>query len=116
MAYALVVEDDKEIARFVEFVLRDESFEVEIAHDGEIALEWLAAHVPDIVILDLNLPLVSGMDVLRHIRQDDALAAVPVIVISANPHMADQLYDEADLILQKPVSFDQLRDLVRRFG
>ncbi|MBN1562822.1 MAG: response regulator [Anaerolineae bacterium] len=116
MAYALVVEDDAEIARFVELVLQETAFEVAVVYDGQAALDQLAARPPNLVLLDLNLPKVSGLEVLHHIRQTAALADVRVIVISANPHMVDQAYDEADLILQKPISYDQLRDLVRRFG
>lgn len=116
MPYALVVEDDVEIARFMELVLLDAAFEVGVVADGQAALDRMADTVPDLVLLDLNLPVKSGLAVLQAMRTDGALAGVPVIVVSANPHMTDQAYDLADLILHKPVSYEQLRRLVERFG
>jgi CheY-like chemotaxis protein len=114
MAYALVVDDNKEIAEFVGIVLQDASFAVDIIHNGDEALNHLGHHVPDLVVLDLNVPGVNGLDILRYIRQDTDLADVKVIVVSANPQMADQA-DEADLVLLKPISYQQLYDLVQRF-
>ncbi len=116
MPYALIVEDDTEIAKFMELVLKEATFELDIVGDGQSALDMMAQIVPDLVLLDLNLPILSGVSVLEKIRADPRLEQVTVIVVSANPHMADQAYDLADIILQKPVSFDQLRSLIARFG
>ncbi len=112
----LVVEDDREVARFLSLVLQESEFEVETIHTGPHALARLAEIVPHLVILDLNIPGVSGVEVLRRIRGDTRLAGTPVIVVSANPHMIDQSVDAADLVLQKPVSYGQFRDLVQRFA
>lgn len=112
--YALVVEDDAEIARFFALTLQ-EFFSVEIARTGQDALDVLARTVPQMILLDLNVPLVSGVELLRRIRASDRLAQMVVIVATANPQMADNVYELADLVLLKPVSYDQLRDLIRRF-
>jgi DNA-binding response OmpR family regulator len=112
--FAFVIEDDEEIARFISLVLHEVDFVTEIIHNGRIALERLADVAPDVVVLDLNIPSVSGVEVLRQIRANPSLAKTKVIVVSANPHMMDYAYEMADLVLQKPISFDQLRDLVRR--
>lgn len=114
MPHALVVEDDAEIARFLQLVLQEVSFDVEVITNGQDALDRLVSVVPDLVILDLNIPFVSGLEVLRQVRTDSSLADVKVIVVSANPHMAEQADEQADLILQKPVSYEQLRNLVQR--
>ena len=112
---ALIVEDDAEIARFFGFVLATAGCQVETFHNGRAALDRLSAVVPRLVVLDLNIPGQSGVVVARHMRADDRLANVPLIVVTANPQMTDEVYDYADLVLIKPVSYDQLHDLVRRF-
>jgi len=112
---ALVIEDDAEIARFFALVLKEVGFETESLHNGRAALARLAEIVPRLVILDMNIPSVSGVEILNRIRGDARLKDVPVIVVTANPQMADHVYDLADLVLNKPVSYDQLRDLARRF-
>ncbi len=111
---ALVVEDSYEIARIMKLILQDLGVSATTARDGEEAIHALHASPPDLVLLDLNIPKVSGVEVLRHIRADDQLAHIKVIVISANPHMVDESVDGADLVLQKPVSYSQVRDLVQR--
>ena len=113
---AFVVEDDEQIARFVAIVLRDVGFEVRVVDNGRAALDEIDAQPPDIIVLDLNLPQISGVEVLRHIRATAAIADIPVIVVSANPHMVAEVDDLADLVLLKPVSYDQLRGMVQRFA
>ncbi|MBI5957171.1 MAG: response regulator [Chloroflexi bacterium] len=112
--FALVVEDDAEIARFFALVLQDQ-FSVDIARTGREALDLLEMVTPEIIVLDLNIPFVSGVEILRQVRANERLAHTVVIVATANPQMAEEVYDLADLVLLKPVSYDQLRDLVRRF-
>lgn len=113
---ALVIEDDEAIAWFMGIALRDTPYVVEMIRDGQAALDRLAQDKPALVILDLNLPYVSGVEVLRTIRQDPRLADLIVIVVSANPHMAGPIDDLADVVLQKPVSYDQIHTLIQRFA
>lgn len=89
-------------------------FQVEIARDGQIALNQLAANTPEVVILDLHLPYVSGIDILHRIRQDTRLAKCRVVIVTADLFRAEPLRNEADLVLIKPISFNQLRDLALR--
>jgi DNA-binding response OmpR family regulator len=110
----LVVEDDDDIARFIQLALREIGMDSEVIHNGQRALDRLKEVAPDAVVLDLNIPTVSGLDVMRALRANAALARAKVIVVSGNPHMTDQAYELADLVLHKPISFDQLRDLMRR--
>ena len=72
--------------------------------------------MPDVVVLDLHLPRVAGMDILHQIRADERLTGTRVIVATAHPRMAESLRDEADLVLLKPISFSQLRDLASILG
>jgi CheY-like chemotaxis protein len=66
------------------------------------------------VVLDLHLPHVSGEDLLAQIRSDDRLAHTRVMLATADPLMAESLRAKADLVLIKPISFSQLRDLSKR--
>ena len=113
---ALVVEDHIDSAIIFSEAVKRAGFDVETIRDGEAALERLAVVEPDVVILDLNLPRVSGAEILRQIRADARLAQTCVIVATAHPRMAEGVRDEADLVLIKPVSFTQLRDLAARLG
>lgn len=67
-------------------------------------------------MLDLRLPRVPGPDILRQIRADARLAETRVIIASAHPHIAEDIRKEADLVLLKPISFSQLRDLAAILG
>ena len=112
---ALIVEDEQDVATLSSHVLQSLGFETEIIEMGDKALARLAVTVPDVVLLDLHLPHgVSGIDILRQIRADQRLKATRVIIVTGQPHMADTLRDEADLVLLKPFSINQLSDLVAR--
>jgi len=111
---ALIVEDDKKLATIFAEALHAANFETEIIQDGSTALERLAKIVPKIVLLDLHLPFVSGKDILHRIRADTRLTNTRVMLTTADPLMAENLRDVADLVLLKPISFSQLRDLALR--
>jgi CheY-like chemotaxis protein len=79
-ARVLVVEDDEDIAQALQRTLRMEGYEVRAASDGRIALEEGRAFVPDLVILDLGLPEIDGLDVARSLRADDD---IPILILTA---------------------------------
>ncbi len=114
--FALIVEDDNDLAIIFAMALQEAGFETQIARAGDTALMWLASTEPDVVVLDLHLPRVSGEEILRHIRSQDRLAGTKVIIATADPRLADFLADQADLVLIKPIGFSQLRDLAARLG
>ena len=66
--------------------------------------------MPDVIVLDLHLPNVPGTEILRQIRSDPRLAAVPVIVATAYPQMAESIEEKADLVLIKPVRYNVLQN------
>jgi CheY-like chemotaxis protein len=113
---ALVVEDHADSAIIFSEAVKRAGFDVETIRDGQAALERLAAVVPDIVVLDLNLPFVSGMDVLQQIRSDPRLTETRVVVVTAHDEMANSIQDQADLVLIKPVTFSQIRKLTADIG
>lgn len=111
---ALIIEDDTEQISIFSEALRLAEYETEIAQDGALALARLAEIVPTLVLLDLHLPQVSGREILRQIRASDRLVNIQVIITTAAPNTADMVRHEADLVLIKPISFIQLRDLAAR--
>jgi DNA-binding response OmpR family regulator len=114
--FALIVEDETDLAIIFSKALQEAGFETQIVRAGDTALMWLNSTTPQIVVLDLHLPRVSGEEVLEQIRADERLAATKVIIATADPRMAETLQDRADLVLLKPIGFSQLRDLAARLG
>ncbi len=82
-AKLLVVEDERHIARFLEFILKKEGYQVTLAGDGEQALSILKNAKPDAMLLDLVLPGISGLDVLKQIRADEGNRNLTVLVLTA---------------------------------
>ena len=111
---ALVIEDDPEQQKIFAKAVEMAGYTVERIGDGQEALQYLDNATPKLIILDLHLPRVSGDEILRRIRADERLASVNVILATADPLLADTLHDESDLVLLKPISFIQLRDLATR--
>lgn len=111
---ALIIEDDGDLADIFADALQAAQYKTELIADGAVAQARLQEVVPQLVVLDLHLPHVSGESLLRQIRSTPALARVKVLIASADPITADMLSPESDLVLVKPVSFSQLRDLAQR--
>ncbi len=114
MPLALIIEDDADLSTIFAQALQAAEFETEIAEDGQVATTRLNETIPSVVVLDLHLPHVSGRDILDQIRTDPRLQDTRVMLATADPAMAETLRTEADLILIKPISFGQLRDLAKR--
>jgi diguanylate cyclase (GGDEF)-like protein len=112
---ALIIEDDRDIAALYRHVIDMAGYRTEVTLHGKLAVERLSNSQPDLVILDLNLPGVSGSEILKMIRKDKRLRETKVIVITAYPHIAESLSMEPDLILFKPIGIEQLSDLIERF-
>jgi DNA-binding response OmpR family regulator len=83
-ATVLVADDDTDILRFVEINLRLEGFQVVTARDGPDALAKAVAIRPDLVLLDVRMPGMDGYTLCARIRADASLAAVPVVIVTAN--------------------------------
>ncbi len=112
---ALIVDDHFDSAFIFSEALKWAGFNTEVAYSGEAALAHLAASTPDLVVLDMCLPRVAGMDILRRIRDDARLVKTRVIIATADTEMADALdYGAADVVLVKPIGFSQLRQVAAR--
>jgi two-component system response regulator RegX3 len=106
---ALIVEDEPAIAEAIAYLLRDDGFDVELAHTGPAALIAFHTRVPDLILLDLMLPGLNGIEVCRTIR---GTSNVPIIMITARASDAEKvvgLKAGADDYLTKPFSIAELR-------
>ena len=107
-AKILIVEDETKLARFVELELKHEGYEVLVANDGRAGLECFSQWKPDVVLLDLMLPELSGIEVCRRIRKE---SEVPVIMVTAKGETMDKvlgLDSGADDYMTKPFAFFEL--------
>jgi CheY-like chemotaxis protein len=113
---ALIIEDESDLAEIYSKALQREGFETETIANGRKAIERLSKVSPNVIILDLHLPQISGVTILQHIRSDERLKKTPVIVTTADERQAEELEQEADLVLLKPVSLNQLCELASRMA
>lgn len=111
---AIVIEDDQDLCDIFAQALEAAGFRAEMIRDGRTAVQRLEGEAPWAIILDLHLPHVDGMQILKRIRSDARLKNVRVVITTADTVTAELLRDEADFVLLKPISFAQLRDLAAR--
>ena len=109
----LIVEDDPALRELYRWALRAAGFAVVAVSDGLEALRHLESAKPDAVVLDLNLPHVSGRDVQQELNASPETRHIPIIVVSGEE--TDQLnLDDFTCVLRKPISTDELVAAVRR--
>lgn len=113
--FALIVEDDPRLNEIISLTL-EEDFELGTCADGNTAMELLGNIVPQIVVLDLNIPGTPGRQILAHIRSDKRFWRTRVIIATADSRQAEILHNEVDIVLLKPVSPSQLRELALRIS
>ena len=105
----LIIEDDQELRELLRTTLEAEGFTAEIATDGAEGLSRLRRGIPDLVLLDLVLPGVNGLEVLMALRSDPAARRVPVIVMTGTQTQASELRGLGVVaLLHKPFATDAL--------
>ena len=110
----LIVEDDKDIAKMLEYNLKKEGFKVIGASDGEDALDLAVRQYPDLILLDLMLPGIDGLEVCKSLKKEGKTSAIPVIMLTAKGQESDKVVGlelGADDYVTKPFS---PRELIAR--
>ena len=113
----LIIEDESDAAELFAEMMRVSGFRVLKTSSSTPAITLITTEKPDLVILDIMMPEVSGIDILRQMRGDPALVSIPVVVVSAKSMPADiksGLEAGASLYLTKPVGFLELKEAVER--
>ncbi|GGA14588.1 DNA-binding response regulator [Paenibacillus marchantiophytorum] len=108
MKRILIIEDEKNLVRFIQLELEHESFEVETAYDGKTGLELAVQHQWDMILLDIMLPVLNGIEVCRRIR---AAKKTPIIMLTARDSIVDRvsgLDSGADDYMPKPFAIEEL--------
>ncbi len=113
---ALIIEDDPQLSSIYDLVLQQAGYTTELIRRGDAARTRLAAVQPDLILLDIHLPYVSGAELLQQIRADARIAYTPVIVLTADIYSAKTLSLEgrANHVLVKSFGVSQLRTLITR--
>src|SRR6056297_3441575 len=109
----LIVEDEKKIARFLELELKYEGYEVEIANDGREGLEKALEGNVDLIVLDIMLPKLSGIEVCRRLRNH---SQIPIIMLTAKDDVTDKVLGldiGADDYMTKPFAIEELLARIR---
>ena len=115
MVKILIVEDDRAMQQIFSEVLRIDGHTVICSGDGEDAIKQLSNHLPDVLLLDMNLPKLSGYDILNYIHQAEVYLHMKIIIVTANNNiMNSPEADLADIVMLKPISMPQLRSMVSR--
>ena len=115
MTKILLVEDHEELWDFLSRRLRRHGFEVVLAHDGQHALDQVAAERPDVVLLDMDLPIMDGWTVARRLRAEANTRRLPIVALTAHAMAGDRAKSLAagcDDYHSKPVDFPRLLEQV----
>lgn len=117
MAAILIIEDDAAIRALLKVHLEKLGHDVREAENGQLGVAAAQDNAPDLILLDINMPVMDGTQVMKALRGDAATARVPVIALSAVtvPEMRDDMHLlGCDAYISKPVNFDALKDNIAR--
>ncbi len=119
----LIVEDEKDIVELLQYNLEKENFKIQSASNGQRALDLVRKNHPDLVLLDLMLPEIDGLEVCRILKKDSKTSHIPIIMLTAKSSESDKIVGlelGADDYITKPFSMKELiariRALLRRLN
>lgn len=116
MTQILIADDEQDLVWALQHTLKDEGYDVLTAYDGREALAIASRHQPDLVILDILMPKMNGLQVCRRLRRDPAVASVPILFMTVCNSVGDRIkgLDEGgDDYLSKPFDFEELKARIR---
>jgi CheY-like chemotaxis protein len=113
----LLVEDYQDIREMMRMLLSSYGYDVVEASDGYRAVELAVERRPDLILMDMAMPVLDGLDSVRAMRQHEGLADVPILAVTAYGDFYDQRALDAGCtdVLHKPLDFEQLRPIVQRY-
>ncbi len=116
MPKVLVVDDEELFRIMISEILSAEGFEIIVAENGEEAIEIALASLPDLILMDMNMPIMTGFQAIRTLKEKDKTKNTPILAVTANDTTGD--YDEAykagcDAYLPKPIDADRLIERVK---
>ncbi len=113
----LLIEDEPDIAKITSFRLKKAGYDVLHAGDGKQGLEFAKNNNPDMVLLDLGIPIISGSEVCRSIKTDEEIKNIPVVILSASAEGIKEKSEEvhANDFIVKPYEPENLLAKIREF-
>ena len=114
----ILIVEDVELNRDLLVQLLEDNYEVVTATDGAASIELARSERPDLILMDLSLPVLDGFDATRRLKADEALNAIPIIAVTAHAMRGDRekaLEGGCDDYISKPIDEDLLFDKLRRF-
>ena len=119
----LIVEDDRSLAEVISYNLEEQGFDVHVLRDGMDGLQYAQLNPPDLIILDLMLPVIDGLEVCRRLRADVNTQSLPILMLTAKSEETDQVVGfsvGADDYVTKPFSIkvllERVKVLIRRYN
>lgn len=112
----LIVDDNAQNCELIEVYLADEGYEISLAHDGQATLDAVAENHPDLILLDIMMPKLSGYEVCQRLKADEKTAGIPVLMVTALNEQGDiekAVKAGCDDFLTKPVNRLELQTRVR---
>ena len=118
MKKILVVDDEPEITDIMRKKLEAQNFEVVIAQDGEEALSLAKSENPHLIVLDIMMPIINGLEVCSRLKHDPKLSQIPILMLTGKMKYSDKRIAEqcgADAYIPKPCSAGMLMDQINKF-
>ena len=113
----LIVEDDRSQALFAQSVLHGAGMEALVHSDAESVQQAIAEHRPDLILMDIQLPEISGLEVTKWLKEDEELASIPVVAVTAFAMKGDEeriREGGCEAYISKPISVSHFLDTIRR--
>lgn len=112
----LVVDDEPDIRQLLRIFFERQGFTIYLANDGKAGIDLAKRHQPDIILMDIQMPFMSGLDAVRYLRTDPSFASTPILALTAYARVnvaADIIRAGFDEALYKPIDFGMLHATVQ---
>lgn len=114
MKQILIVDDELDIAESMASLLESEGFNVRAVYGGPAGVEAMKAKCPDLVVMDVMMPILKGVDVVKLMKNDPHLSKVPILMMSASKEPAKEIGVEWNSFIRKPFDIDELLSEINR--